>query len=333
MVSSLDATLGQTVEAGQALMTITPYVEPVSSPTELAARIGALEEQRDASADIDRQLALQQAAKTAQAKAELARTRAEVDAAQQRVTTMTALSDQLRRAQAEGVVSQRELLDQQQQEQDARVDLTAAQRRMAAARTALDALTASRDVELSQRELESKRMEGDLEEARASLASMSEDAQRDANEALTVRAPHDGVVVGLQADRAGVVVERGQPLLTLARLGTRMRAEIQVPERGAARVEQGATVRLLFDAYPYTRHGVVKGILTWVSPAAKEGQLLTFARLEDVTIVVDEKRRPLLPGMTGEARIDVGSRTLLEYVFEPLRQLHESLQPGSTEAG
>lgn len=333
-IVSVDVGLGQQVEAGQPLMTIAPYVEASQSPAELGARIDSLERERESAADLDRQLEAQQEARIAQARSELSRTRAEVDAAQGRVTTLTSLTAQLERAHAEGAVSERELLGQRQQEQDARVDLAAAQRRHSAARTALDALTAARQVELSQRYMEMRRIEGALNEAHAALATLGESALPDAgSDTLTILAPHDGVVVGLPAERAGVVVERGQPLATIARLGTRMRAEIQVPERGAARVEQGATVRLLFDAYPYTRHGVVKGIMSWVSPAARDGQLLAFARLEDVTIVVNDRRRPLLPGMSGEARIDVGSRTLLEYVFEPLSQLHEALRPGSHEAG
>mgnify|MGYP003694436815 CR=1 FL=1 len=36
------------------------------------------------------------------------------------------------------------------------------------------------------------------------------------------------------------------------------------------------------------------------------------------------------PGMKGEARIRVGSRTLIEYAFEPIRQLREEFEVNGT---
>ena len=85
-----------------------------------------------------------------------------------------------------------------------------------------------------------------------------------------------------------------------------------------------------FDAFPYQRYGTVTGALDWVSPAAvgtPEGpQFIALVSLNQNQIEVSGEQRPLRVGMKGEARIVVGSRLLIEYAFEPIRQLRENMK-------
>jgi HlyD family secretion protein len=92
-------------------------------------------------------------------------------------------------------------------------------------------------------------------------------------------------------------------------------------------------VRFFVNAFPYQRYGTVTGTLSWISPSAvssRDRQLfVALATLDRETILVGGKPLPLRVGMQGEARIVVGSRTLIEYALEPLRQLRENLaRPG-----
>ena len=56
-------------------------------------------------------------------------------------------------------------------------------------------------------------------------------------------------------------------------------------------------------------------------------QFTAAASLDRPFIRVKSEERPLRVGMQGEARVTVGSRTLIEHAFEPIRQLRENLQP------
>ena len=98
---------------------------------------------------------------------------------------------------------------------------------------------------------------------------------------------------------------------------------------GLSRLRTGQNVRLLFDAFPYQRYGVVRGRVDWISPAAiARGQAQAFegfATLEENEIGVGATSYPLRAGMGGTARITVGRRALIEYLFEPLRQMRENL--------
>ena len=142
-----------------------------------------------------------------------------------------------------------------------------------------------------------------------------------------VTAPFDGVIVDLSVRRGDTLVERGEALCRMSPVDTPLRAEVKVPTGGVGLVAPGQSVRLLLDSYPYTRFGTQKGTLAWVAPVGAEGGFLAMCALHDTTVNVRGRAQPLRPGMTGQARIDVGRRTLLDYAMEPLRQLQENLAP------
>jgi HlyD family secretion protein len=91
----------------------------------------------------------------------------------------------------------------------------------------------------------------------------------------------------------------------------------------------GQPVRFFADAFPYQRYGTLAGKLTWISPSAVVShdtqQFVAEATLDRVYFDVAGRPHPLQVGMGGEARVEVGSRTPIEFVLEPIRQLRENL--------
>jgi HlyD family secretion protein len=86
---------------------------------------------------------------------------------------------------------------------------------------------------------------------------------------------------------------------------------------------------LLYDAFPYQRHGIKHGTVRWVSPASvtvKEKPVFrVLVDIDDVAVRVKGENRPLMAGMGGRADIVVGRRSLISYAFEPIRMLRETL--------
>ena len=83
---------------------------------------------------------------------------------------------------------------------------------------------------------------------------------------------------------------------------------------------------------PYQRYGVKGGKLAWLSPAKAASSESDAAQsfkarveLNDKEITVKGQPRAFAAGMSGTAEIVVGKRTLISYVFEPIRQLRENL--------
>jgi hypothetical protein len=75
----------------------------------------------------------------------------------------------------------------------------------------------------------------------------------------------------------------------------------------------------------------VTGKLDWISPStvttADGSHFLALGSLDRYDISAREGQAlPLRVGMRGQAHIIVGGRTLIEYAFEPIRQLRESLK-------
>ena len=144
---------------------------------------------------------------------------------------------------------------------------------------------------------------------------------------MSIRAPYRAAVISLAHRNAGGVVQHGGELCQLARADGEPRAHLLLHEAGLPKLAPGQKVRLFFEAFPYQRYGTITGKLEWISPAAvslSEGQRFTgAAKLDQITFRTRSNERPLRVGMKGEARLVVGSRTLIEYASEPLRQLRE----------
>jgi len=209
----------------------------------------------------------------------------------------------------------------------------------------LEAAGSEKDLSVAQRtlqqvNLEQKQMEAEhsrmraenvaeIEKLKMRLTTLKDDLENSQQNMLTVRAPYAGVVISQVQQNAGSVVQNGQELCQLAATDAKPRAQLILSEAGLPKLASGQPVRLFFDAFPYQRYGVVNATLDWVSPSAvssPQGQ--HFVGLASLNKIEPSRRRPLAlrVGMGGEARIVVGERSIIEYAFEPIRQLRENMR-------
>jgi len=195
-----------------------------------------------------------------------------------------------------------------------------------AALAALGQNVAARTAE--QREVD-RRLTEDAAKARIRVTALRSELDMTQGAELTVPAPCAGAVLRLAANAPGAVVQDGDVLAELACSGERLQAEVSVAPSGAGRIEPGQVVRLLYDAFPYQRHGIKYGAVRWVSPASVTVKdKLVFRVLVDIEefgVRVKGETRPLMAGMGGRADIVVGRRSLISYAFEPIRMLRETL--------
>jgi hypothetical protein len=139
-----------------------------------------------------------------------------------------------------------------------------------------------------------------------------------------------GVFVGLVL--LAVVVKIPETVtgpFVLVPAGGDLSAELTVPQSGLAVILPGQSVKLLYDAFPYQRYGVRYGTVRSASPASvavgDDSLFVVMADLAEQQAFVNGQARPLLPGMRGTARIVIGSRSLIDFAFEPLRGLRETV--------
>ena len=159
-----------------------------------------------------------------------------------------------------------------------------------------------------------------LEEKRASAAAQN---------GFSLIASTAGTVTSLQA-QVGQPVDPAKPLMTLIPQGSVLQAELYVPSRAIAFVGEGQPVRLLFDAFPYTRFGPGRGRVAQVASAVLRPEEVTAAvkvgepvykvlvSLDTTAMQAYGKAIPLQSGMALTADILLESRSFLDLLMDPL---------------
>jgi membrane fusion protein len=246
---------------------------------------------------------------------------------------------------AEQIVQQRELVRSAERELErAR---TVAARGFVSGRDVLvrEELLATRRQGLSRLEQELGSRQGRISAAQAALARVQAELALERTDVAGQRAALSGAAAGeenatsifVTAAEAGTVtgitVNRGdpvspdRPLLSIIPSGTRLQARLELPSEAAAFIEPGQTVRIAVDAFPYATYGTVDAQIDTVSAAAvplvRPDGGTREAFLVQATLAADRidafgRPQPLRPGMTVSARITTRSRSLFEWLFEPL---------------
>ena len=162
---------------------------------------------------------------------------------------------------------------------------------------------------------------------------------------LELKAPQDGLVKDLSTHTLGSVVQPGTVLMTLVPANEALIAEVWVTNLDAGSVVEKQPVKLKLAAYPFQQYGMVEGEVQHVSPDSSEfptssksekshttaeeaGTPLSYRALVTLKtpyLMRDGVKHRLSPGMQVTAEINLGSRTVLEYLLSPVQKtVHEA---------
>lgn len=175
--------------------------------------------------------------------------------------------------------------------------------------------------------------QGELERDLAVVAQRS--AESEAQSRLVVRAPEDGMVTAVVAER-GQPVTPGVALASLLPADAKLQAHLFAPSSAVGFLHSHQAVQLRYQAYPYQKFGHHAGEVLQVSrtplQAAELAGLSLPARAADdreplyrITVSLDQqavqaygRAQPLAPGMQLDADVLLDRRRLIEWIFEPL---------------
>lgn len=157
------------------------------------------------------------------------------------------------------------------------------------------------------------------------LASLDEQIKR-SEETLRhseIRSPADGRIHGLKTNTIGAVINRGDVILEVVPQDNTLLAEVQIAQRDIGHVKIGQEVKLRVTAYDFSRYGIAKGKLTDISPAAlldKNGTPYHKGTvvLENPYVGPTPELYPVIAGMTLNADIKTGSKTMMTYLLKPI---------------
>lgn len=160
-----------------------------------------------------------------------------------------------------------------------------------------------------------------------------------------LRAPADATVLSVADRPKGAVVRTAEPLFRLVPRGAPLIAEIDVETRDVARLKLGDPVTVKFEALPWQRFGLARGILKTLAPDTEPDRSLAETAADRVSAPLEPAPREsplhyrarvaltgselrdlppgfvMRPGMRLVADIKLGRRSLLRYILDPITRI------------
>ena len=145
---------------------------------------------------------------------------------------------------------------------------------------------------------------------------------------VTLTAPADAVVLDIAKLSRGSIARGAETFFTLVPLGEVLEAEVEIDTQDIGYVKMGDHADIKVDAFPFQKHGTLKGTLRTVSqdtfrrevqsPNASATYYSGRINLGQSHLDALPPNTTLLPGMTLAAELVVGKRSVMSYLLWPL---------------
>lgn len=147
---------------------------------------------------------------------------------------------------------------------------------------------------------------------------------QDRQERLDVVSPVRGLVQGIEVKTVGQVIEPGGLLMRIVPVDEDLRAEVRIATKDIGHVAEGQDVTVKVSSYEYTRFGAVPGSLSKIAATStldeqtNEAYFKGWVSLDQPYVGNEPGRYRVVPGMSVQADIQTGEKTLLDYLLKPL---------------
>lgn len=150
---------------------------------------------------------------------------------------------------------------------------------------------------------------------------------------LAVRSPGRGYVKGMAVYTVSAVVGPGETLMEIVPVDQKMVAEVRVHPKDIGHVKVGDAVQVKLSSYDFARYGALEGILDSLSATTFVDERGSSYYTGRIALDVDHigpnpQENKIRPGMTVEADIITGGKSVLAYLLKPI---HTSLNSALTE--
>lgn len=169
----------------------------------------------------------------------------------------------------------------------------------------------------------------------AELASLNEQRGQklDALSRTSLRSPVRGIVKDLSITTRGGVVQPGQTIMEIVPLDDQLYVEAQIRPRDVAFLYPGLPATVKITAYDYTTYGQLSGKLVFISAdTIKDEEKRDQEPFYRVRVLTDSAALngpdgplPIKPGMVAEVNIQTGSKTVLDYLLQPILKGQEAM--------
>ena len=257
-------------------------------------------------------------------KAEIEQAKSEVKFRENHAKTSRDLVTRMEKLAQKGGISEVDLVK-------LKLDLAGSEKDFSVAQRTVQQVNLDRERMETERQRQRGEQKAEIEKLKMRIGALKADLENTQQNLLTVRSPYEGVIISMDQRTVGSVVQQGQMLCQLASKDAKTRARMILNEAGLPKLAVAQRIRYFFQAFPYQRYGAVTGKIDWISPSTvttSDGSHFVALGSLDRSVISPRPGQilPLRVGMRGDAHIIVGGRTLIEYAFEPIRQLRESMR-------
>ena len=228
---------------------------------------------------------------------------------------------------AEGVTSRVELLRLERQVNDIEGEREAS--RLAIPRVQSGLAEAERRIAERREAFRGEALE-ELNEARVRLRVLGEAARaaEDKVRRTEVRSPVHGTVKRILINTLGGVIQPGMDLVEIVPLEDTLLVEAEIRPADIAFLRPGQDANVKITAYDFASYGGLEAELEHISAdtivnEAGESfyRILVRTRINHLGTAADPL--PIIPGMVAEVDIMTGSKTVLEYILNPINRARE----------
>lgn len=164
------------------------------------------------------------------------------------------------------------------------------------------------------------RVETELAQAEENLKKRSARVDR-----LEVRSPVAGYVKGLRINTIGSVIPAGQTLMEIVPVDEQLIVEARILPQQIGRVVVGQEVQVKVDSYDYVRFGAIPATLesisamTFADEVRRQDYYKGRVKLSRSYVGASPGNHRILPGMTVDADIVTGDKSVLSYLLKPIQ--------------
>ncbi|MFY2597137.1 HlyD family type I secretion periplasmic adaptor subunit [Achromobacter xylosoxidans] len=147
-----------------------------------------------------------------------------------------------------------------------------------------------------------------------------------------IKAPVAGQVTGIKVQTLGQVTPAGASLLSVVPEGQRLRFEGWLRNEDSAFVAPGMSAKVKLSAYPFQKYGWLEGTVSWIGVDSETPESMRNAQgeplfyrvrvdLDAQALTFEGAPLTLRAGMQAAGDIQIGRRTIFEYLTSPMRKV------------
>jgi HlyD family secretion protein/adhesin transport system membrane fusion protein len=221
-----------------------------------------------------------------------------------------------------GFATKRRFLDAQQQVQTLQSDISVIETRIESAKSAQAEFASRIDAVVSADRAQTQQA------LNATKARFDENAHLVEKlilqqEALVVRATASGVLKGMEVASVGGLVDPAITITKIVPTNEQLLVNVRIDPENIGRLSEGSLARLRISAYDFEQFGTIDGTVTQISAASfidETGRRYYTAKIVPDRLFIGSgaTRYPIAVGMSVDAQIVTGTRTVMQYLLQPV---------------